>query len=59
MTRDEMNTFFYLANCSQQDDRELAHQPEARSNDENERLPLIAIISLILLAVPSLLIMTV
>lgn len=59
MTRDDMNTFIYLSYCSQQDESEPAHQPEARSRDEDRGLLLIAISSLILLAVAPFLIMTV
>lgn len=59
MNRDEMNTFFYLANRSQHDDSEYVYQPKVRSTDENKRLRLIAITSLILLTLLPFLVMTV
>lgn len=59
MTRDDMNTFLYFSICNQKDGREDDCQPDVRSNDEDERLPLVAIISLILLVLLPLLIMTI
>lgn len=58
MTRDEMNTFLFLSICSQKDDKD-AYQPEVCNEDENEGLPLLVIISLILMVLLSLLIITV
>lgn len=48
MTNDDMNTLLYLAICNQQDDSEYAYQPDVRSNEVNTKLPLTAVIRLIL-----------
>jgi hypothetical protein len=59
MTRDEMNTFLYLVISNQQDDSEHAYQPRVRSNEDDDRVSLIAIISLIAVVLLPFLVMTV
>lgn len=59
MTRDDMNTFFYLTARSQHDDRAADQQAEVRSDDSNSGVPMIVFTGLILITLLSFLVMTV
>ena len=58
MTRDEMNTFLYLAYHNQQGDNENVYEPKVRSSDEKGSLPWFAMIGAVLLVLLPYLIIT-